>query len=133
MTIRNRRRADTYRAFSTMPELMALLLRRADEERIGTAARARSGRREARAIQGLVSHQNGAVSAAAMALILARGRRRDRFGQCLLGFRRPLEGLRRAARLSIAAALRQDLAAVRGPAAADTELAASRRPPHRPA
>src|SRR4051794_20770214 len=33
------------------PELRALLLRRADEERIGTAARARTGRREARAIQ----------------------------------------------------------------------------------
>src|SRR3954451_19025002 len=53
-------------------ELMALLLRRGDEERIGTAGRARSGRREARAIQGLVSHHEGAVSAAAMALILAR-------------------------------------------------------------
>ena len=32
------------------PRLMALLLRRADEERIGTAARARSGRREARVL-----------------------------------------------------------------------------------
>jgi uncharacterized protein DUF2336 len=105
------------------PELMALLLRRADEERIGTAARARSGRREARAIQGLVSHHNGAVSAAAMALILARGRRRDRFGQCLLGF----DDLSREAadRLvhAIAAALRHDVAAAAGPAAADTELA----------
>src|SRR3954469_4498093 len=68
------------------PQLMMLLLRQADEERIGTAARARTGHREARAIQGLVSHHTGGVSAAAMALILARGRRRDRFGQCLLGF-----------------------------------------------
>src|SRR5881394_1223943 len=49
------------------PALMALLLRRADEERIATAARARSGRREARVLQGLVSHDYGAVAAAAMA------------------------------------------------------------------
>ncbi|HKX92901.1 MAG TPA: DUF2336 domain-containing protein [Sphingomicrobium sp.] len=66
--------------------LVRLLLRRADEERISTAAKARSGRREARVLQGLVSHHSGAISAAAMALILARGRRRDRFGQCLLHF-----------------------------------------------
>jgi hypothetical protein len=67
-------------------KLMALLLRAADEERIGLAARARTGRNEPRAVQGLVSHQDGTVSAAAMALILVRGRRRDRFGQCLIGF-----------------------------------------------
>lgn len=107
------------------PELMGLLLRRADEERIGTAARARSGRREARAVQGLVSHHDGAVSAAAMALILARGRRRDRFGQCLAGF----DDLPRdtAERLvhAVAAALRPDLASARGAAAADSELASA--------
>lgn len=106
-------------------ELMALVLRRADEERIGTAARARTGRREARAVQGLVSHHNGAVSAAAMALILARGRRRDRFGQCLVGFddlpRNAAERLVHA----IAAALRQDIAAAQGAAAADNELASA--------
>jgi len=68
------------------PGLMAMLLRRADEERITSAATARTGRREARVLQGLVSHSNGTVSAAAMALILARGRRRDRFGQCLVAF-----------------------------------------------
>lgn len=68
------------------PGLMGLLLRRADEERIAIAARARSGRREARSIQGLVSHENGPAAAAAMALILGRGRRRDRFDQCLVAF-----------------------------------------------
>ena len=107
------------------PGLMTLLLRRADEERIGTAARARTGRREARAVQGLVSHQSGTVSAAAMALILARGRRRDRFGQCLVGF----DDLQRdtVERLvnSIAAALRPDVAAAGGAAAADSELSGS--------
>jgi hypothetical protein len=107
------------------PELIALLVRRADEERIGSAARARSGRREARVLQGLVSHQNGAVSAAAMALILARGRRRDRFGQCLVAFddlpRDTADGLAHA----IAAAMRQDIASARGAAAADAELPAA--------
>jgi len=94
-------------------ELMALLLRRADEERIATAARARNGRREARVVQGLVSHHNGAVSAASMGLILARGRRRDRFGQCLIGFDDLSRSL--AARLaeSVAVALRRDIAADR--------------------
>jgi hypothetical protein len=66
--------------------LVRLLLRRADEERIATGAKSRAGRREARVIQGLVSHRDGAIAAAAMQLIIARGRRRDRFGQCLLHF-----------------------------------------------
>jgi hypothetical protein len=106
-------------------ELMALLLRRADEERIGTAARARSGRREARSVQGLVSQQDATVSAAAMALILARGRRRDRFGQCLIAFDDlPTEAAERLVN-AIAAALRNDVAAVNGAAAADTELASA--------
>lgn len=106
-------------------ELMALLLRRADEERIGSAARARSGRREARAVQGLVSYQDSTVSAAAMALILARGRRRDRFGQCLIGFDdlSPLTAVRLVQ--AIAAALRRDVAAGYGTAAADAELSAA--------
>ena len=107
------------------PRLMALLLRRADEERIGTAARARSGRRDARVLQGVVSHESGPVSAAAMALILARGRRRDRFGQCLVGF----DDLPRdsAGHLvhAIAAALRRDIAAAHGAAAADSELSSA--------
>src|SRR4051812_8045493 len=103
------------------PALMALLLRRADEERITTGARARSGRHDARILQGLVSHENGAVSAAAMALILARGRRRDRFGQCLVMFD-DLPLLSATALVyAIAAALRPELAA-RGAAVADRAL-----------
>lgn len=104
------------------PELLTLLLRRADEERIGTATRARSGRREARVIQGLVSHEDGAVSASAMALILARGRRRDRFGQSLVTFDDlPRESAERLVH-AVAAALRADLAVAHGPTAADTQL-----------
>lgn len=105
------------------PGLMALLLRRADEERIATAARARSGRREARVLQGLVSHDYGAVAAAAMALILARGRRRDRFGQCLVAFDDLGEESTAHLVHSIAAGLRHELAAARGASAGDAELA----------
>ena len=105
------------------PGLMSLLLRRADEERIATAARARSGRREARVLQGLVSHDYGAVAAAAMALILGRGRRRDRFGQCLVSFDDlPAESAENLAH-AVAAGLRRELAGSRGVAAADLELA----------
>lgn len=103
-------------------DLMALLLRRADEERIATAARARSGRRDARVLQGLVSHSNGAVAAAAMALILARGRRRDRFGQCLAAFDDLAPATADRLVLGVAAGFRKELASVHGSAAADSEL-----------
>lgn len=104
------------------PVLMALLLRRADEERIGTAARVRSGRREARVLQGLVSHDYGAVAAAAMALILGRGRRRDRFGQCLIAYDDLPPATAEALVHAVAAALRRELMANRGASAADLEL-----------
>ena len=68
------------------PPLIELLLRRADEEQITTAVKARSGRRDGRLLQTLVSDENASISAAAMALILARGRRRDRFGQARVEF-----------------------------------------------
>ena len=104
------------------PGLMALLLRRADEERIATAARARSGRREARVLQGMVSHDYGAVAAAAMALILARGRRRDRFGQCLVAFDDLRDFSAEHLVHAVAAGLRHELAAARGASNADSEL-----------
>jgi hypothetical protein len=103
-------------------DLMALLLRRADEERIATGAKARSGRRDARMLQGLVSHDNGPVSAAAMALILARGRRRDRFGQCLVAFDDLTPETAGALVHLIAAAMRANLVATRSAAEVDAEL-----------
>jgi hypothetical protein len=105
--------------------LVRLLLRRADEERIATAARARSGRREARVLQGLVSHTDGAVSAAAMALILARGKRRDRFGQCLIHFDDLPAAEAVALVQAVSAAMRAELAAAVGFAQADRLLAAA--------
>jgi hypothetical protein len=106
------------------PQLIALLLRRAAEERIGAGAKARAGHREARALQGLVSHENGAVSAAAMALILARGRRRDRFGQCLIAFDDLSAGTAELLVHTTAAAIRRVLGS-QGGAAADLGLAAA--------
>src|SRR3954447_13396732 len=99
--------------------LMRRLLRRADEERIATGAKARIGRREARVRQGLVSHSDGAVAAAAMALIIARGRRRDRFGQCLLHFDDLPRDEARILVQSIAAAFRHELIERVGTAEAD--------------
>lgn len=106
-------------------ELIDLLLRRADEERIGSAARVRSGRRDARVLQGLVSHDTASVSAAAMALIIARGKRRDRFGQCLVGFDDLSPELANDLVHAVAAALRRDVAAGRDSTAADAELGAA--------
>lgn len=103
-------------------ELVALLLRRADEERIATASKSRSGRGDARSIQGFVSHHNAEVAAAAMSLVLARGRRRDRFGQCLLGFDDLSSECAGHLVYAVAAALRKDAVAAQGAAAADFEL-----------
>ncbi len=106
-------------------EVIALLLRRAEEERVAIAAQSRANRRDSRVVQSLVSHDNGPAAAAAMALVLARGRRRDRLGQCLLTFDDlPAEAAARLAR-RIAAALRADLVAAHGPAATDDALAKS--------
>lgn len=103
--------------------LMGLLLRRADEERIASAARARGGRREARVLQGLVSNDYGAVAAAAMALILGRGRRRDRFGQWLVSFDDlPVASAEHLVH-AVAAGLRRELTAARGDSSADRDLA----------
>jgi hypothetical protein len=105
------------------PALMALVLRRADEERITNGAKARSGRHDAHILQGLVSHDNAAVSAAAMALILARGRRRDRFGQCLVAFDDLSSASARTLVHAIAAVVRPHLLAARGVTTVDAELA----------
>jgi len=107
------------------PAMMTLLLRRADEERIANAAKARGARSDSRVIQGFVSHDNGAVSAAAMALILARGRRRDRFGQCLLAFDDLPPSSADFLVHATAAFMRGDLAGAHGPMAADSKLAAA--------
>ena len=58
-----------------------LMLRRADEQRIVTAFAGHAGPRRLPLMPKLVSDGDPAVAAAAMALVVARGRRRDGFGQ----------------------------------------------------
>ena len=61
--------------------LLRLMLRRADEQRILSAFAGHAGPRRLPLLPTLVSDSEPAVAAAAMALVVARGRRRDGFGQ----------------------------------------------------
>jgi hypothetical protein len=87
-------------------ELITLLLRRADEERIATAVRARSGPRGG-FLKALIAEDDEMISAAAMALILARGRRRNRLGQPRIEFEDLPAQLARLLAHAVAAGLRQ--------------------------
>lgn len=60
-------------------QLMALVLRRAEHERVAAAVRARTNAGSARFLHALAADRDSGISAAAMALILGRSRRRDRF------------------------------------------------------
>ncbi len=66
--------------------LIALLLRMADEQRLAKTLALRPGSRGIPLVQRWVADEDGAISAAAMALVLARGRRRDRYGRGRLLF-----------------------------------------------
>lgn len=66
------------------PELVEILLRRADEERIAAAVQARRGAQSSSVIQPLVSSHDAEIAAAAMAVLVARGKRRDRYAQPLV-------------------------------------------------
>jgi hypothetical protein len=87
-------------------DLIALLLRRADEERIANAIRARSSPRGG-FLQALIADEDETVSATAMGLILARGRRRNRLGQPRIEFEDLSEGLATNLANAVAASLRQ--------------------------
>lgn len=63
------------------PAFIRLMLRRADEHRILTAFTSHAGPRRLPLLPKLVGDSDPAVAAAAMALVVARGRRRDGFGQ----------------------------------------------------
>ncbi len=60
-------------------DLIRMLLHRAEEEKVAAGIRAGRLAGKMRLLQSLVSDSDPGVSAAAMALILARARRRDRF------------------------------------------------------
>lgn len=63
------------------PGLLSLMLRRADEHRIAAAFSAHGGPRKVPILSRLVGDSSPEVAAAAMGLVVARGRRRDGFGQ----------------------------------------------------
>ncbi|MEO7277264.1 MAG: DUF2336 domain-containing protein [Sphingomicrobium sp.] len=105
------------------PRLIALLARRADEERIALGARFRTGRRDARAVQALVSHEDGEVASAAMAVIVARGKRRDRYGQCMVAIDDLSPPLAETLVPAIAAALSRQLPKGSAPGEVDGALA----------
>lgn len=63
------------------PGLVSLMLQRADEHRIAAAFAGHGGQRKLPLLSRLVGDADPGVAAAAMALVVARGRRRDGFGQ----------------------------------------------------
>jgi hypothetical protein len=62
-----------------IPDLIALLLRRAEQERVSAAIRPGAIGGRASFLHGLAASDDADISAAAMAAILGRSRRRDRF------------------------------------------------------
>lgn len=63
-----------------IPDLVAVLLRRAEEERIAIALRPAGAGGRSRFLHPLAGDENSAVAAGAMALVLGRSRRHDRYG-----------------------------------------------------
>ena len=68
------------------PALILLLLRRADEQLITAACRDWRPLSDGGTVERLVGDDHGGIASAAMALAVARGRRRDRFGRLGLEF-----------------------------------------------
>lgn len=68
------------------PDLVALLLHRADEQRLSATLNLRQAPGRAPLVQRWVADSDGELAACAMALVIARGRRRDRYGQGRLMF-----------------------------------------------
>ena len=90
-------------------DLITLLLRRADEERIANAVRVRSAPRGS-FLQALIAEDDDRISAAAMSLILARGRRRNRLGQPRIESEDLSDALVKSLAYAVAAAIRQKAA-----------------------
>jgi len=107
--------------------LVALLLRRAEAERVSAAIRVARPGSKGRVLQSLVSDDDPDVSAAAMALILARGKRRDRFDGPRVTFDDVPAEAAVALVNAVAAALRGDLARRLGEAEADERLSGASR------
>lgn len=105
-----------------IPDLLALLLRRAEEERISAGLRAGLPAKKPRLLQSLVSDEDSDIAAAAMAVILAKSRRRDRFDGPRVTFDDiPAEGAVALAN-AVAAGRRADLSKRFEPSEADERL-----------
>lgn len=109
------------------PDLVRLLLRRAEEERFNAAIRASRPGGRAKVLQSLVSDDDADISAAAMALILASGRRRDRFDGPRVAFDDVPAEAAVALVSAIAAALRPEVATRLGESDADDRLSTAAR------
>jgi hypothetical protein len=110
-----------------IPDLISLLLRRAEEERVAVGIRAGHASYASRFLQRFVGGDDLEVSAAAMSLILARGRRRDRFDGPKIIFDDLSAEAAVALVNAIAAGLRQDLCRRVGASDADERLAGAAR------
>ena len=108
-------------------ELVRLLLRRAEEERLSAAIRSSRPGSRAKFLQSLVSDDDSEISAAAMALILARSRRRDRFDGPRVAFDDVPAEAAVALVNAIAAALRREVATRLGESEADERLSTAAR------
>jgi len=108
-----------------IPDLIQLLLHRAEEERLAAGIRAGRPAGKMRFLQSLVSAEDSHVSASAMALILARGRRRDRFDGPRITFDDLSAEAAVALVSAIAAAIRPDLAKRMTSSDADERLSAA--------
>ena len=64
--------------------LLGLLLRRSDEQRVASALDAVSRQASSNLIHPFVSDADADIAAAAMAVLIARGRRRDRYGRTVV-------------------------------------------------
>lgn len=107
-------------------ELVSLLLLRADEHRIGSMFAARAGTRKLPLLPCLVGDSDAAVAAAAMALVVARGRRRDPFGQPRIEIDDLSQGEAGHLVYSVAASLADDGAGSRADLAAAADAVAGR-------
>lgn len=92
------------------PGLVSIMLRRSDEFRIASVFAGHNGPRRLPLLPKLVSDDHPEVAAAAMALVMARGRRRDGFGQPRLELADLDVADREALAFAVAAAMSPDRA-----------------------